>query len=384
MSWEPAAPRRDPQRWVAAAVAALLVAGALVAVGRVDVGSGAPPDTDQTSTPVHDLGPAASPGPVDPASFARRPLAAVDTVAGHRDGPVLPNAADRTLLVLEPVGLRLVDLRTGDDRLLRLADSGLGSPSGDVIAAGRGAIVGVGGDVVWVGDGSRPVRMAMDHRLVSAGDRRSVWLHTPIDSPPGGTATLLRHDGDILARIAVPRGTRPIAGTAAQLVVGGPGTVAVLGVDGSRRMLARGHPVASDGRRVAWVDCADDRACAVVIGTVDDPGRVRTTLPPGGLQVVGLPAGAFSPDGRWLALPLPSAAPGEASWSVTVLDTATGVEVRRLRGSSEASRIPLAWSPDARWLVADTPDGMVVWQPGTDDDLPLDGPRSRVLGLAVR
>lgn len=361
----------------------LLVVGAIIGLGRREVGSQPATPTDRTTASARGLGPAARPAPVDPAVFSQRPLTVVDTMETRGGGPVLPETTDRTLLVLEPVGMRLVDLRTGSHRLLRTVDTGLGSPSGDVIVTDRGVLVGVGGDVVRLEVGSRPVRLATDHRLVSAGGDRSTWLHTTDDSATGGTATLLRHDGMVLARLVVPQGTRPIAGTARRLVVGGPGTVAVLGIDGSRRVIANGDPLASDGRRVAWVDCADDRACAVVLGTVDDADRVRTTLTPTDRLAIGPPAGAFSPDGRWLAVPLPRQGSGEAAWSIAVLDTTTGIEALRLRGHADTMQIPMAWSPDARWLVADLLEGMVAWQPGRDELL-LGGQRAGVLGLAMR
>lgn len=382
MSWEPAATGRDAQRWVAGAAAALLVVAAVVGLARLGpqapAAGGGP--TAGASPGAFTL--AASAAPVDPALFAQAPLPEIEADAGGTGGPRLPGAGDRMLMVLEPGGVRLVDLADGSHRLLRVADAGLGTPTGAAVLTPRGPVLGIGGDVVRIDPAGRPVRVATDHRLVSAGGRHAVWLHAVDDATNGGTATLLRDDGAVLARIGVPRGTRPIAGTAEQLVVGGPGTVAVLGTDGSRRMVARGDPVASDGDRVAWVDCARPEACAVVLGTADDPDRVRTTVTPTDLQVIGPPTGMFSPDGRWLALPRPPATAGGAAWHVAVLDTTTGVEVARLP-DTDASYVPMAWSPDGRWLVVETRDGLAAWQAGRDTDR-LDGAPLRVRGLVMR
>lgn len=384
MNWEPASAGRDHQRVVAGAVAALLVVGTVVGVARlgadVRVTDSAPPSSVASAGA---LRPAASPAPVDPDAFAPTRLQPVDVGVGVTDGPRLAGADGRTLVIIEAGGVRLVDLGSGGHRLLRLADAGVGTPTGVAVVTARGMAVGVGRDVVRIDPAARPVRVAADHQLVSAGGPAAVWLHAvDDDAAGGGTATLLGDDGAALARLVVPPGTRPIAGTDERLVIGGPGTLAVLGTDGSRRVIARGDPVASDGDRVAWIDCADDRACAVVMGTVDDPARTRTTTAPTDRLVVGPPNGAFSPDGRWLALPRPPTAAGGVAWHVVVLDTATGVEVARVDDTDSAS-VAMAWSPDARWLVIETQDGLAAWQAGRGTER-LGGAPTRVRGLAMR
>jgi hypothetical protein len=383
VSWEPASRGRDPQRLVAAAVAALLVAGAAVALVRwgIDhrVADGAAPTAGASAGALRT---AAPPVAVDPDTFAPTRLRSVDVDRGRSGRLRLAGAGGRTLIVIEAGGARLVDLATGGHHVLRLADAGLGTPTGAVAVTARGTAIGVGRDVVRIDPAARPVRLAVDHRLVSAGGPTALWLHAVDDATGGGTATLLDDSGTVLARLGVPPGTRPIAGTAERLVVGGPGTLAVVRTDGSRRVIARGDPVASDGERVAWVDCADERACAVVMGTVDDPARIRTTAAPADLRVIGPPTGAFSPDGRWLALPRPPTAADGVAWHVVVLDTATGVEVARVDGT-DAAHVPMAWSPDGRWLVIETRDGLTAWQAGRDTGR-LGGAPLRIRGLAMR
>lgn len=382
MSWEPAPRRHDLQRWIALGLVALLVALTILGVRRLAPRATTDVVTQRPTT--GGLGAAPRPAPPDPGTFRPRSLAPLEATRLTQDGPTLPALGNRTLLVVEPLGVRQVRLASGTGRSLQVTAALGGRLSGGAVAIGDGVLTEMGGDVVRLVDGRRPVRVAADHRLVSTAGDRAVWVFDNVDTALGGTATRVGSDGTVGARVAVPARTRPIAGTADTLVVGGPGTIGVVEPSGSARLVAHGDPLTSDGEHIAWLDCTADDRCAIVLGTVDDPDRVRTMLAPEDLPagVYGPPAGAFSPDGRWLALPV---SPAGAAPGILVLDTTTGVQARRLPGQpGAASRTPLAWSPDSRWLVAATGDDLVAWQVGHEELRRLPVPNWRIRGLMMR
>lgn len=147
---------------------------------------------------------------------------------------------------------------------------------------------------------------------------------------------------------------------------------------GSGRTLRRlgfGSPVASTDRQLAWLpgDCAD--RCSVV---VDDlaaaPAReARFALPDGWTPT----RGAFSPDGRALAMTFPTLVGGSPRPGfIATLDLRLGALTRvpdvRTGSGLDAD---VGWSPDGRWLVlvVDWPDlqRIALWRPGDLRVLPV-------------
>lgn len=379
MSWEEP-PRRGVGRRrlvVAATVAAVAVAAAALSVaGR---------DSAPTSLTV---GPTERARHADPdeADFTAERLGPIDVTSERAgSGSLLPDAPrDLTIVGVDGSELVLLDTGSGDRRRVRVAPVTLGG----VAVVGESIVVAAGRDVVRMTDGEvRPVRLAEDHLVVPTVADDAVWVFSGATPYADGTATLLGLDGRVRDRIALPAVALPLAGTGDRLLVNAPGAITAVDGDGVR-VVARGMALATDGDRLAWLDCDGGLSCAIVLGTVDDPDQVRTTLEPADLPAgfAGLPIGAFSPDGRWLALPR-YRTEGRGRLHrvvVTVIDTATGGEA--FRAEEAAARpygAPLAWSPDSRWLVFMSDRGLRAWPVGGDGARSI-GDVGPVEALAVR
>ncbi|HEX6257733.1 MAG TPA: WD40 repeat domain-containing protein [Euzebyales bacterium] len=388
MSWEPVTSRRDVLRWsVAAAVVVVLLTAVVLGVRgwRNRSVSHAPGDGRATANVAW----GGEPPPHMPGEFTVRrwPAATAEPVPAE-EALRVEGAGGRTLVIADPLSLYEVDLATGAVRRLRLSDGAWGPLTEPLMTVGGDVITTTSEGVLRIPSRAHVERIAVDDRAVVTTDDRSVWVFDNLSTPLGGIVTRVRLSGGVADRLSVPDVTRPLAGTSDRIVVGGPGTVAVMGTDGTRRVLADGDPVASDGTRVAWIDCTEDQPCALVLGSVDDPDQVRLTLAaddlPGG--VFGLPAGAFSPDGRWLAVPLtpaPGPVDGGPRSRVLVVDTSTGVEVRRLAGAY-GPPTPIAWSPDGRWLAFATRSGLRLWDAERDEVRSLPTVTQRIRGLTFR
>lgn len=360
MSWEDAPRRPTSRRGIV--ILTLLAVSAVAILALVVLRRDGPPAALRVGP---SQGPPDGPPPDDAAFVPQRldPIDVTDEASGA--GNLLPDPdADLTIVAADGDELLLLDTASGDRRRVEVAPVVLD----DVIAViGDDLVVEAGDDVVRVAEGQvRPVRLADDHLLVPTVADDAVWVHSGETRYAAGTATLLGLDGRVRDRVGLPAVALPLAGTGDRLVVDTPAGVAVVDGDGGR-IVARGTALATDGERLAWLDCGGGLSCAIVIGSVDDPARVRTTLDaadlPGGFA--GLPIGAFSPDGRWLAFPrYRTDERGRLARVVlSVLDTATGAEVFRTDGTPARPRgTPLAWSPDSRWLVFVSSGSILGWQ----------------------
>jgi hypothetical protein len=160
-------------------------------------------------------------------------------------------------------------------------------------------------------------------------------------------------------------------------VVSSPGGASLVDGDGAEEIAAAGDLIASNGQQVARVDCDAAVQCLIVIGTLDDPDQVRTPLAENNLPAgyFGLPTGAFSPDGRWVVVPLYQIdESGDLDRpSITVIDATTGVEAFRVEGpfTQAFSTLPLAWSPDSEWLFVASQAGITSWNATTGAAYPL-------------
>jgi len=382
--WErPPHPGRR-RRWELTAVVVVLAVGVGVlllsrdaptslSVGRTE----APPDTTLTR-------------PVDPSDFVRQRLEPVTTTTERPgSGPLLPGApVDLTIIAADDSGLLLLDTDTGDLRRIAVRRPTPASLSETVFVVGGDIVVDADSDVVVVHrSAARPTRIAAGHRAVPTIDDSSVWVFDNATPFVTGTASRIGLDGTVRAQVQLPAIAEPLVGTADGLVVGTPGAVTLVGGDGERRTVARGMAVATDGRRLAWLQCADDLSCVVNVGTVDDPEQVPTTLDPAVLPAgfYGLPPGAFSPDGRWLALPLYTSNRGLEDVTVSVIDTSTGTEAFRAQGSSRIPfDTPLAWSPDSAWLVFMSGSELRAWRAGDRRATTIDVELGGIRALAIR
>jgi hypothetical protein len=148
--------------------------------------------------------------------------------------------------------------------------------------------------------------------------------------------------------------------------------------DGDRMRRLRGGrrawPVASGGSRFAW---CRERCRSVHVRT---PAGTRTLSSPAHLRPQPGTQGAFSPDGRLLALPVTQGGRSRAA----VIDLRTG-EWTTVPGGRLSTYAATAWSPSgARLYLATAGGGLRAWQPGAPhaERLPVD-PGGTVMSIAV-
>lgn len=378
-------PQSGGRRWwiAAAAVVVAVVGVALLALPQDrPAGLSVGPTAAPAEAPLTD--------PVDPRDFAPERLRPIETTTEQPGtGPLLPGApVDLTIVAADNSGLYLLDTDSGDLRRIAVLRPAPATLSETLFVVGDNIVVDADTDVVLLSRTSvRPTRIADGHRAVPTVDDRSVWVYDSIAPFVAGTASRIGLDGTVHTQVQLPAIAEPLVGTADGLVVGTPGAMTLVATDGRRRLIARGMAVATDGRRIAWLQCADDLSCAVNVGTVDDPDQVRTALDPTVLPAgfFGLPTGVFSPDGRWLALPLYESSRGIDDVTVSVIDTTTGIEAHRAQGSARTPfNTPLAWSPDSRWLFFVSDSDLVAWRAGEARTTTIDVDLRGIEALTVR
>jgi hypothetical protein len=383
VSWE--APPEPPRRWTAV-VGVIAVMVALAAGAAVLRPGGGP--TDMTVD-----GGAADPAGTDldgsGDGLLRAPLGPAELPTGD---PPLPEAAGLTVVIADfGSRLQLIEVSTGARRNVPVFADGRRLRPDALQVIGDDIIFDAAGRVVRLvnGDEGAPQELARNHRSIPTNDATSVWVYDHFSANMGGVASRIGFDGTVHDRIDLPALAQPLAGTADELIVGTPGTISRIDVEsGRRQQIARGQALASDGTRVARLDCLADLSCGVVVGTVDRPDLVRVTLLAGDLPVglFDIPEARFSPDGRWLALPVYRElgnARIERS-SVAIIDVMLGTEVDRVPGSPlTAPTTPFGWSPDSRWLAVSTGTRVQLWsaERGAATELALRVPPTYAVAL---
>lgn len=375
MTWEDAPRPRGPRRWlmpaiagvVLVAAAGLVLAGRPETTGRLAIGptpraEDAASRTDATAT-----------GPATLSQRSLSPLPVTSEVTG--DGPLFDGAPDLTLVVGHRERLALVDMLRGDIRHVQLPRSRRPPPGlGTMFTVGSNVIVNHHNTVIRLPPGQdRPVQMAEDSRAIPTFDDASIWVSDELTAAVASTAARVALDGTVLDSVRLPAVSRPIAGTAEGLVVSAPGSISLVNSDGAKEITSSGDLIASNGRQVARADCDAAVHCLIVLGTLDNPDQTRTPLAEEDIPAgyFGLPTGAYSPDGRWVAIPLyhlDEVGTLDRPW-IAVIDTVTGTETFRVEGpfTQAFSALPLAWSADSKWLFVASQDGITSWSAETGD-----------------
>lgn len=389
-AWERAGPSRHRRHWVwpVLAIAAIVLAALVVLIAR------------DRPTATLAVGPTAVPRlagntgdrPPEVAGLEPNPRVTVQLIDATRgNGPLLPDAGGLTLVAADNLSrLRVINLATGASKRMQLEDPETQSniTADTMVVVGDDVVVDVNNDVVLVSNGERrAIRLARDHRAIPTAADDGVWVVSGSSPNMVSTASLLSLDGTPTFQVPLPALADPVAGTRDSLIVTTPGQMVRIAADGSRQVVAAGPAIASDGERLAWLTCGADLSCAVAMGTIADPDQVRLQLEPAHLPASGALHGAFSPDGRWLALPLHrfDEQGDERSSSISIIDTAAGVEVGRAQASDpDQFATPLAWSPDSRWLAI-AQDGRVrMWDATTAALTELDAGPLPTEALALR
>ena len=361
MSWE--APPEPRRRWTAA-VGVIAVMVAVTAATAVLRPGGGPADlrvdggaADPAGTDLDGSGDGLLRSPLDPAELPT-------------GDPPLPDAPGLTIVIADfGSRLQLIEVSTGARRTVPVFADGSRFRPDALQVVGDDIIFDAARRVVRLieGDEGAPQQLARNHRSIPTDDATSVWVYDHLTANIGGVVSRVGFDGTVHDRIDLPALAQPIAGTADELIVSTPGTITRIDAESGRRhQIARGQALASNGTRVARLDCLGDLSCGVVIGTVDEPDQVRVTLQAGDLPVglFDVPQARFSPDGRWLALPVYRELDNEQldRSHVAVIDVTLGTEVDRVPGSTLTTpTTPFAWSPDSRWLAVSTGTRVILW-----------------------
>lgn len=384
MSWEqaPTARRRWPS--IAGIAAVLLVAMFVVGVLRPrepgDALTVTGPDDQQAATDLNNR--------VDEIAE----LDGETTTRSGGTGALLPGAPAMSVVIADFAGrLEVVDMASGAHREVRVFADPLRRSPDQLHVVGDTIVLDISNRVVGLSaEVDEPHQLGANHRSVTTADASSVWIYDEAAPRVGGSAMRVTLDGaDVLDRIDLPPLAQPLGGTADGLVVETPGTLSHIGTDGTRRLIARGQGLASDGLRVARLDCLGDLSCGVAIGPLDDPDRTRVGLRRRDVAVglFGPAGGSFSPDGRWLALALYRQRPngGADTPMVAIIDVALGTEVGRVGGSFlTLPQTPLAWSRDSAWLAVSTGTGLRMWSTERRRAIDLDVGVSPTYALAMR
>jgi sugar lactone lactonase YvrE len=119
------------------------------------------------------------------------------------------------------------------------------------------------------------------------------------------------------------------------------------------------YPIALHEDRVAWCEATD---CGRQLRVTDvAAGRELTVNPPEGYRLTGGADGAFSPDGRYVAL---SVIDEEESRRVAVVDLTTR-RMRVIRGVTLAA--PPAWAPSSdRLFLIDNERKLAAYRPDSE------------------
>jgi hypothetical protein len=326
--------------------------------------------------------------PVDQADFVPEPLDPAETTSERGDGPLLPDAPDLTVVTTDELGMRTIDIATGD---IVTEQPGspipLGTDPWTLFTVGGRIIANDGGDVVQVAGDLTRTRVARRHQALPTADDASIWMldNRAVNAP---TVVHLRLDGTIADRVDLPAVAYPLIGTADGVLVQSPGGIHLASDTGVRQITDSGQLIAASAEQLARVDCTADLSCEIVAGTFDDPDRLRIPVDRRDRPADFAPATlSVSPDGRLLAAPV--ARQNSSTFTITdeavlIIDMAAGAVIDRIdmAGSGGYGRIPLAWSPDGRWLFLAF-DGLHAWNAATGETTHIDDHTRPIQGLTV-
>lgn len=342
--------------------------------------------------------PLASPAPAD-GGGAGLPIGLGATQGPHaqvveRDvgtGPELPGAPGLEVVAVDDFSrLQHIDLASGDRRrvALQLPPTGASDAGVETMFDVGSTMVLQADDAVVAlrPDGSTTI-LATGHRVVPTVADDTVWVTDQIAGPRPATVSRLHLDGTPQEAVRLPALASAVAGTADTLIVSTPTQTVAIRPYGIRTPVAAGATIASDGTNVAWMSCTADLICAIVMGTVGDPDRSRLRLPPAEAPADDTARTArFSPDGRWLAVPLRhfDAASGAPRTEIAIVDTRTGLEQQRIVAAQQDLQVPLAWSPDSRWLAVAAFRRTHLWSAQRHEDHIVDLDVRPARGLLLR
>lgn len=336
-------PRRRGRELLLVGVAVAVVGGiGLLGDGGED-GIAAAPTTTSTRRSVSTSGPER-----ERTTSTRRSTTTTTWPQFHAGtGPLLPGGPTSTHIgMISGSGtVTIVDLDTGDrcetlpSRQGAWGSWGHQAPTGHLLVQTGAGIIAVDRDCAMA---PLSVDVADEYVAAAAGDR--VWLTS--------------HDGARLHEIALPGGNETgrtvdvppfnmgmVLAAGDNLVIAAAGDMTLIDPDtGARRSLGAGQPLATQGDVLAFATCPEAR-CR--LGIMDVRTGTRRLL--GDVQPVLWSSSAFSPDGRFLLVPVAGARREVPVGAI--LDTRTG-SARELDAPVDQG----VFTADSRWLIAVTGD----------------------------
>jgi hypothetical protein len=356
--------RRRTAIAAAAAVVALgVIVGIVVIVGNV--GNGGEPAAVPFHPYVSGTGPAAPAGPAGAATIKPLTITAAP-------GDAFADRLHRQVLFLAEGDV--TELVGTDGTVLRRLEYPA-APSADPVALNATTVVYLSGGHAYAFDTTLetgPVFLGAAQAVFSAGPGAVILV-----ARSGSRQTITMVNGDLTAEpsYGIPGSFRVVAGSAAGLLVEtraqtlallSPGDVATKAVTGPISRL-----VAFSGHEVAWTSQA---GCQLVL-TSDCPlhltnvrtGADRLVDVPGAVGFAGI--GAFSPDGRALAVYELSGRPQQFSGlDLVVVPMATGAALHIATLLDAGAVTPtVSWSPTGEWLFfggSDSFDTVDIAPPG--------------------
>jgi hypothetical protein len=332
-------PRRARPRWLDA-LGLTVVVGAMVGVGVLgDRGSkDERPTTPTTASTTTTTSPFRRGRPYV-STTSTEPLPTTTTTIGFAPPRF---ATGSVLLVMGPTDWLLVDVDGGTARQVAVRQ-GYGA-----VALEDGFLVPNQADVTFVGlDGEAtalPIPTGAQATWFEAGSSGRLWKLR--NDETGVSATEIdRQDRSTGRVLRLPAGVNVVGVVRGDFVVSAHGTLALVDSDtGRARALGHGEPVAVGGGRLVRVACQllDCRYEVVDVAT----GRVWgiPDLPAAGW----FNGGKVSPDGRWVALLLPTET-GEVVLRVQALDPGAGDRHWEVPGDGHLSP---TFSPDSHVVFA--------------------------------
>ncbi|HEV2808965.1 MAG TPA: hypothetical protein VGV93_01030 [Acidimicrobiales bacterium] len=304
---------------------------------------------------------------------ARRPATTTTTPLGEQPatGPLLPEPTGAALAVVTNSQVLVVDLDTGGVRSVAVA--GRESYHG-AWAVGEAVVVQgpAGVSAVPVASNEGPVVLtegrAADWPLRS--DRPGhVWLITHVpDGVEGREVSVEGHESGRRFVLPATHAGSSMVAVDGGLVMEAYGSLIFYNPDtGEARPIGHGLLLAGSGDTLARAACEALRCGLQLTGLRTGAGV--DVLPPAGSLFFPFPPAAFSPDGRWLVVPV--GAMNETTDRVAVIDVGNG-EVVAVHPWAGGHGTPFTFSPDSRWLFLLNGRDVTAHRLGTDETLTLE------------
>jgi len=315
---------------------------------------------------------------VTPAPATETEVLATETDGAAHRLPELRQPTGTTLWLTSDSSLTMFDVDEGVGRGVELDELGTGDVPYRLVARGQ--------TLVFRGDqqtyaqraqlDAQPRLLGRSSYFLPSSHPRRVWLVTrdELTGRPAAVQEMTMAGTRTSAAVRPPRGGAPTMALDSGLVLLTPRGLQVWDPTTGRDVPVSGQftrtgeasstlpgrfPVAATGNLLAWC-----RLHCLTLRLADLDTGERFVGAPAGTDGFGGSPGAFSPDGRWLALPV-TAADGRADSDIALalVDVAAGTASLVPGGGMFSER--LVWSPSGDWVFFERrPGRLAAFRPG--------------------